>query len=234
MIRALILSGGVSHDFETSSAALRGVLTDGGIEAEIERDPDAGMARLDGFDVLVLNTLRWRMANAERYASLRQRWGYEVGATMREGMARHLARGGGVFGLHASSICFDDWAEWREILGAAWRWEVSRHDPPGPAQVAFDGAHPITDGLNDFAVIDEIYVGLSLAQDARPLAWAVQIGQAARHPVLLAREVGCGRVVYDALGHDPRSIEQLAHMALIRRGVRWAAGLDDLRDNTNA
>lgn len=234
MIRALILSGGVSHDFDASSAALQGVLAAGGIGAEIEGDINAGMARLDDYQVLVLNALRWSMTNAERYAALRPRWGYEVNATMREGMARHRGRGGGVYGLHAASICFDDWPEWRDILGAAWRWEASRHDPPGPAHVTFDGAHPLTDGLRDFTVVDEIYTGLDLAPGADPLAWATQDGEAARHPVLLARETAGARVIYDALGHDPRSIEQPVHAQLIRRGMRWVAGLDPKGDDSDA
>lgn len=229
MIRALILSGGVSHDYDASSVALSRVLAAGGADVEIEEDVDAGMARLDDFDVLVVNTLRWRMANGEKYAPLRHRWGYEVGATMREAMARHLRRGRGVFGLHAASICFDDWPKWRDILGAAWQWEVSRHDPPAPARVNFASAHPLTDGLPDFDVFDEIYTRLSLADNASPLAWARPADQTEAHPVLLARGVGGGRVIYDALGHDSRSIEHPVHARLIRRGLRWVAGLDPRR-----
>ncbi len=234
MIRALILSGGVSHDFDASSAALVRVLADGGVAAEVETDLNAGMARLDRFDILLLNTLRWRMTNAERFDALRPRWGYEVGDTMRGGLTRHLAAGRGVYGLHSASICFDDWPEWRDILGAAWRWDSSRHDPPGPARIAFTEPHPLTDGLPDFDVVDEIYTGLDLSADAHPIAFATQAGEAVRHPVLLAREVAGGRVIYDALGHDPRSIEQPVHARLIRRGVRWVAGLDPKGDDENA
>jgi hypothetical protein len=226
MIRVLVLSGGVSHDYPTSTASLVDLLDAHGIESVVEEDIDAGFRRLaeGGFDVLLVNTLRWRM-QTPKHAPLRGRWGYEAGDLAKGAVAAQLDRGGGIVGLHAASICFDDWPEWRDILGGAWHWDVSRHDPVGGAQIRFtDVSSPLTDGLADYAVIDEIYTGLALAADVEPLAYATVDGQPEEHPVLWARTVGNGRVVYDALGHDPRSIRHPVHETLIIRSIRWAAG----------
>jgi len=220
---ALILSGGVSHDFADSSAALAELLEVSGYRAVIESDLDAGLARLPDFDLLVFNTLRWSMTNHERFAAMRPTWGYAAGAALKHGVAAHLGRGRGIYALHAASICFDDWPEWRELIGAVWRWDESWHAPVGPAAVAFAGAHPLTEGLSDFALTDEIYTNLSLAADARPLAFATQGDKPERWPVLFAREKLGGRVIYDALGHDHRSIGHPVHAELIRRGLRWIA-----------
>jgi hypothetical protein len=227
MTRVLILTGGVSHDYPTSTASLVDLLGAHGIESLVEEDIDTGFRTLaeGGFDVLLVNTLRWRM-QTPKHAPLRERWGYEVGEIAKAGVAAQLDRGGGIVGLHAASICFDDWPEWRDILGGAWRWDVSRHDPVGGAHVRFaDVSSPLTAGLPDFAVTDEIYTGLALADDVEPLAYATVDGQPEEHPVLWARTVGNGRVVYDALGHDPRSIRHPVHETLIIRSIRWAAGL---------
>lgn len=224
MIRALILSGGVSHDFGSSSTALRNLLAGAGIDAQVEEDLDAGLDRFGDADVIILNTLRWTMRNGARYESMRDRWGYDVGPRMRNAFADHLAQGRGVVGLHAASICFDDWPVWGELLGARWHWDVSRHDAPGPADVVFSGYHPIVDGLADFAVIDEIYTKLDIVTDAPVLARATPQGQDQSWPVLWARSFGGGRVVYDALGHDDRSILNPVHSRLILRSVAWAAG----------
>jgi type 1 glutamine amidotransferase len=227
----LILTGGVSHDYPTSTASLVDLLGGHGIDSVVEEDIDAGFTTLaeGGFDVLLLNTLRWRM-ETPKHAPLRARWGYEVSDLTRAAVAKQLERGGGIVGLHAASICFDDWPEWRDILGGAWRWDASRHDPPGVAHVRFAGiANPLTHDLPDYEVVDEIYTGLALADDVEPLAWATVEGQSEEHPVLWARTVGNGRVVYDALGHDPRSIRNPVHETLILRSIRWAAGQDAIQ-----
>jgi uncharacterized protein len=39
--------------------------------------------------------------------------------------------------------------------------------------------------------------------------------------VLWARESGGGRVVYDALGHDERSLAAAAHRQILEQAVRW-------------
>ena len=224
MIDALILSGGVSHDFDDSSLALHELLAGAGIAAEIETDLDAAIDRLPSVGTLVFNTLRWSMRNAPRYEAMRHRWGYDVGAHLRDGIAAHLARGRGIVALHAASICFDDWPEWGDIVGARWVWDQSSHGPPGPAHVDFSGTHPIINGLPaSFDIVDEIYTKLDVTTTASPLAWAQVAGQVDRHPVLWARETGGGRVIYDALGHDRRSILDPVHRELILRSMRWVA-----------
>ena len=49
-------------------------------------------------------------------------------------------------------------------------------------------------------------------------------GQDHWHPVLWARKCFNGRVVYDALGHDKKSITHPEHSKIIRRSANWAIG----------
>jgi len=78
------------------------------------------------------------------------------------------------------------------------------------------------DGAADFELEDEIYHALALAPDITPLLSA-DAGESAQ-PLLWARLVGAGRVVYDALGNDAQSVDHPTHRRILRRAAAWALG----------
>lgn len=219
--RALILSGGVGHPFEATSAQVAELLAEIGITALVNNDLEAA---LDGLaarpvDLLVVNALRWRM-EAERYAHLRDESAFSLSGSGRGAIEGHLRAGRPLLALHTAPICFDDWPRWGEIVGAAWNWERSFHPPLGEVEITVaTDQHAITTGLGDFWIVDEVYGFLDVADDVEPLAWGTHSGQT--HPLLWAREVGSARVVYDALGHDERSFENASHQHIIRRASEW-------------
>jgi type 1 glutamine amidotransferase len=220
-VRNLILSGGPAHPFPATSACVADTLADEGIVSEVTDDIEDGLAALagGGYRLLTVNALRWRMA-VDRYAADRERLGFSLSAAGREAIDGHLAGGGGLLALHAAPICFDDWAGWGDIVGAHWVWGVSRHPALGPARMTVRShAHEIVAGLSDFDVIDEVYGFLSVRSDVTPLMTAAF--EEVEHPLLWARGVGGGRVVYDALGHDRRSFENPAHATILRRAAGW-------------
>lgn len=224
MTRNLVLSGGVGHDFGTTSALLAAVLAEEGVKSEVETDIVAGVERAAAghYDMVTVNALRWRML-ADRYAPQRAAHGFSMPAGTARDLAGFVAGGGSLLGVHTASICFDDWASWKQVLGGVWRWEVSSHPPLGPARVAATAvAHPLTEGLDEFDIVDEIYGFLDLEPDVQPLLTSAHGG--ADHPVLWARSHGSGRVVYDALGHDRRSYESAEHRRVLRRAARWLTG----------
>lgn len=217
VVRNLILSGGVAHDFPATSTALAGVLAEIGIESEITEDIAAALAALPEVELITVNAFRWRM-DGDDFADQRERWRFETPSAARAVLLDHLDRGGGLLCMHTASLCFDDWPEWREVLGGAWRWGRSYHPPIGPAVIKLADGHPIVDGLPDFEVIDEIYTDLDLLPGVEPLAAAQE------QPIVWARAVRRGRVAYDALGHDTRSYESPVHRGLIQRAARWVLG----------
>ena len=225
--RAVIVSGGVAHDFPATSAELVRVLAEAGLRATVEEDVEAVLAGLDaGGDrpLLVVNLLRWTM-QVERYAHLRDEWSISLSADARAGLLGHVRSGGGLLAMHGASICFDDWPAWRELLGGVWRWDRSSHPPlaePVPVAVATD-RHPIVAGVGDFEIVDEVYGFLDRTDDVVGLMSSPHGGT--DHPLLWARTVQGGRVVYDALGHHVPSYAVPEHRRIVRRAARWAAGL---------
>ena len=229
-MRTLILSGGIRHDFPDNAAALAGQLAAAGFDPEIETDIEAGLARLEngGYALLTVMALRWRMEGDAKYAPYRAKWAFSLSPDGRARLGGFVRGGGGLFGLHTAGLCFDDWAEWRAILGGVWLWGRSWHPPLGPVSIAKTAeAHPLTDDIGGFEIVDEVYCGLSLENGVRPLLEARATEMELAEPVLWTHRYGKGRVVFDALGHNRASIEQNDHAEIIQRAARWAASVAD-------
>lgn len=228
-MRAVVLSGGLTHDFPATTACLTDLLSEQGLDTEVHTDVDAAFRALPGAALLVVNALRWTMTcpgTPERYRVLADVEGASPSPAAREALAIHLASGGGLLGIHTASICFDDWPEWGEALGGAWVWGTSSHPPLGPeVTVHVVGTHPLVEGLEEFTIVDEVYGNLALQADVTGLLAAPHPGtDGPAHPLLWAREYGGGRVVYDALGHHPQSYEVPEHREIVRRAIRWTIG----------
>ncbi len=226
MSTAMILSGGVAHDFPALSERLTGLLAEVGITARTRTDIDQAATDLAGVDLLVVNMLRWRMLGP-RYAAQRDTWGLSLGEPARVSIRDWVSRGGGVLAMHASCICFDDWPGWTSLLGARWDWNTSKHPAVGPARVTIHpDRHPIVAGLPDsFDTDDEIYGFLDLAEDITPLLSGEHGGGV--HPLLWARTMGAGRVVHTTLGHHLPSYQPVEMQRIVRRSALWAQGSPD-------
>ena len=223
-MRNLVLADGFAHDLVASSRLVSEILVEAGFASTVRADFEAALDELDALrpELLTVNVLRWRMLALRFDDGRRVGQAYSLPQAGRRAIVDHLARGGGILALHGAVISFDDWPEWREILGAAWNWDRSGHPEHGPARVEVRAPeHPLVAGLSDFDVVDEIYGFLDVEPDVLPLLTSAHGG--ADHPVLWAREVGGGHVVYSALGHDEQSFASPEHRTILRRAARWAA-----------
>ncbi|MCW0216513.1 MAG: ThuA domain-containing protein [Pseudonocardia sp.] len=227
-MRAVVLSGGLTHDFPATTACLAGLLEDAGLEVDVHTGTtgvDSALEALPGAALFVVNALRWTMTGdgtPDRYRERADEEGASPSAAARAALAAHLGSGGGVLGMHTAALCFDDWPGWGETLGGAWEWGHSNHPPLGPeVRVSVGAEHPLVTGLDDFTIVDEVYGDLRYAPGVTGLLTAPQPGGAVPQPLLWARDHGGGRVVYDALGHHPPSYDVPAHREIVRRAIRW-------------
>ena len=221
----LIITGGIFHPFLESSAALADALAESGIESETTIDMDAGLQSLrEGrYDMLTVNALRWGMMTADKYEPYRAEWAYRMPEASRVALTEFVADGGGLLGVHTASICFDDWPGWQQLLGGQWVWGRSHHPPLGEVNARPTSAgHPVTVGIEPFTVTDEVYHALALESDVVGLLEA-DTGEGPQ-PLVWARDVGQGRVVYDALGHDAASIREPQHRRLLKQAAAWLLG----------
>jgi len=225
----LLISGGIYHNFEASSAVLARAFRDLGFETLVFDEPEAAMTALAASprcDLLTINALRFTMHQDEKYAPLRARWAFDLSGPGRAALESYVRGGGALLGLHTASICFDGWDEWPNILGASWIWGRSFHAPAGEVEVeCAEAVDPITSGVSPFSVVDEVYRNLEVSADARPLLRARMQGEHDYHPVLWAHRYGAGRVIYDALGHGPESVGEATHLEVLRRAARWLVGV---------
>lgn len=220
-MRAVVLTGGPpGHPYDITAGHLAGILEEAGYETSVTVDVEGCFSELDGCDLLAVNALRWRMLD-DRYAAARADHAFSPSPEARDAVQAFIGRGGALLASHTAPICFDDWPGWGDIVGAAWRWGRSSHPPLGPARVeVLSDAHAITAGVpRQFDVVDEIYGRMDVAPDVEPLAWGT--AGDGHHPVLWARKVAGGRVVYDALGHDERSFAVAAHRQILAQAVGW-------------
>ena len=82
--------------------------------------------------------------------------------------------------------------------------------------------HPVTVGVSDFEIFDEYYE-FELADDKVTVLAQRTRSDGVVIPVMYAREVGAGRVVYLACGHDMRAWGEPGFRQLVRQAMVWAA-----------
>lgn len=113
-------------------------------------------AQLDETDVLVLHA---------------QEAGNITDPAERQNLRAFLARGGGLVVIHAGAVSRDpDW--FREVVGGSWRNGTTKW-LEGPMHLYFvDRESPITKGVSNWAMDDEIYYDMDILPEARILAAA--------------------------------------------------------------
>jgi type 1 glutamine amidotransferase len=139
--------------------------------------------------------------------------------------------GGGYISIHGGDNAAPDWdPQFRVMLGGVFS-HVGLPDGKtrkGDYHVKIvDSSSPITQGVEDFDLNDELYYHLQMEPDVQPLATVDFDGTA--WPVAWTRSYGKGRVFHTPLGHrdfgpdkpDPLHNPQLAKLLL--QGVAWVA-----------
>lgn len=216
--RALVLINGddIHHDLLTASLVFQQL----GVEAGFATRRGIGLHRF--VDPLP------HTADADVY--LLYTAGGTFPHTQQQALADLVAAGKGVVAVHGANIMgmTDDGGldpEWTPHFATLGNRYLS-HGPghhEGRHMVEIVAEHPITEGIADFELFDEYYEFELADDDVRILAQRHR-ADGAIIPILYAREVGGGRVVYLALGHDLRSWGEPSFRALLRQALQWAAG----------
>ena len=203
-LKSLIFVGteGIYHDHAGNGKFLRSMLNDtDNIEADFSQNYDVLTDGLNGYDTVLFYTDIGELTPAQE-----------------SGLLNYVRTGGGFFGLHTAAASFRDAEGYHSMLNGFF----NGHSPYMDFTVnVSDGEHPITEGLVDFEVTDELYYLKHNPDTSHQLMHAYDKTKDETHVMAFHHRYGEGRVFYFALGHDRVVLENLSFQTVIRRGALW-------------
>ena len=221
--KVLILSGGQRehHGYREQALYLAGIL-ENTRRFQVTIAEDAGVVEtpsLTKYDLVILTADRrdpeFKFSPAQQRAIL-----------------DYVHSGHGFVSIHAADNAAPDWLpEWKEMLGGVYS-HVGLPDGKaikGHYTVKItDSTSPITSGLTDFELNDELYSNMQMLPEVKPLATIDHLGKT--WPVAWTWTFGTGRVFHTSLGHrdfgpdkyDPLTNPNITQMVI--RGVEFATG----------
>lgn len=142
-----------------------------------------------------------------------------------------LDRGIGLVVTHHALVSYQAWPEFEKIVGGTYpesqdkKGGVSdklgyQHDVDMPIVIVAKD-HPVTRGLSDFTINDEIYWGFRVSPDVTTLVATTQ--PKSGKPIAWAHKVRNSRVLYLQLGHGPLAYKNENYRKLLAQSIRWAA-----------
>jgi len=207
-IRILIITGENNHKWKETTPVLRQILESAQFEVKVSEVPAVlETAAMKDFHGILLN-----------YNS-KDRWGAGT-----EQALLSLVRGGkGLIVVHAANNAFPGWVEYEKMVGLIWVRGTAGHDRYGPMMVNItDQEHYITEGLEDFETVDELYHSLTQFSDFKVLATAFSKEKGRPFPKLMVKMHGKGRIFHTTLGHAPASMHAPGFVTTLQRGTTWA------------
>ncbi|MHC4176857.1 MAG: ThuA domain-containing protein [Planctomycetota bacterium] len=216
-IRVLLTSGGHNFEQEPFYAMFDAMSNVEYTKAEFPKAADLLKPGLEKkFDVIVMYDMVPR-----------------ISAEQQKAFVALLKKGIGLVSLHHNMGAHRDWDQFRRIIGGKFflaptkiggkeypksGWE---HDQQLKVTVT-DQKHPITKGLKDFDIHDEVYNNYFTAPKVKVL---LKTDHPKNDPELAwVKRFGNSRVFYFMLGHDRKAYENENFREIVARGIRWAAG----------
>ena len=214
-IKVLLITGDdvSAHPWREMSETTREILVNAGkFDVKVVEDPlilESATA-LKNYDVIVFTIYSAKLK--------------ELPGPAQENLLNFVKGGKGFFVQHLASASFPAWEEFGKLCGRKWVMGTSGHGPRSVFQSKIvDKQHPITAGLSDFSVDDELYAKLQGSEDIHVLVTADSDWSKKTEPLVFTRTYGQGRVVHNAYGHDRKALMTPNVQKIIARGTEWAA-----------
>jgi type 1 glutamine amidotransferase len=146
--------------------------------------------------------------------------------------AECIKSGKPVVALHHSICAFDDWPEYRNIIGGKYFHKpttVNGKEYPACSYIHdlhfnvknVNPKHPVTKGVPDFEIFDETYKGFYVADDVTPLLTTDEISST---PTIgWAKTYGKSRIVVLQSGHDVPTFENPNFRKLLKQSITWVS-----------
>jgi type 1 glutamine amidotransferase len=191
------------HDLLSGGLAIQRILLDAGVHATLRVGLERFTAKWEPVpDVYVVNAMDPRISAAGCAA-----------------LSGKIAAGTGLVAVHATNVGeIATHGDFLRLIGS----RFVTHPPFARFTVRTVKAHPVTDGVGEYAADDEPYEMEWVDGPAEVLATGAWNG--ADHPLVYVKQHGNGRICYVALGHDGRAWSNPSFRRLVAQAAVWAAG----------
>jgi len=228
-IKGLILTGHhhPGHPWQETTPVIKEALETGGmIQADVSTDiEDLGKPGLEKYDFLVLNYCNW-----ERPEGLSD--------DSKKAFVKYLNKGGGLLIIHFANGAWhyslpgaeaSDWPEFRKICRRMWDHQGnSAHDAYDTFRVNITSVpHFITEGINSFETIDELYYNQVGDEPIEPLFTAHSKITGKDEPLAWVYTYGKGKIFQTLLGHDAASFNAAECKEILQRAALWVSKKDE-------
>ncbi len=171
-----------------------------GVEIEVSHDKEIlASGKLDTCDVCILCATVGELTDEQEQA-----------------VVDFVEKGKGLFAVHSATVVDEKRTKYINLLGGRFTHHSHYHE----FQVTIeDREHPITSGVGDFKIRDELYVLDRHPEGAHILATALWEDKV--QPLVYTKDYGKGKVLYNAMGHDGAAYENPAFQKLVAQGLKW-------------
>jgi len=155
----------------------------------------------------------------------------DITTEQKEAYVTLLKKGTSMIFLHHSLVSYQNWPEFIKLVGGQYHTQPVlvngdtlkasyEHDTDIAVKVE-DKKHPITHGLKDFEIVDEVYGGVEILPSVKPLLSTTH--PKSMHYLAWVNHYGNSDVIYIQLGHGPSAFSNPNYRTLIRQALEWSA-----------
>jgi type 1 glutamine amidotransferase len=141
-----------------------------------------------------------------------------------------LKKGKAMIFLHHSLVSYQGWEEFQRIIGGKYYGRATlvggdtlkssyQHDVIIPVKIE-NRQHPVTKGLTDFQIYDEVYGNFGIQPTIKPLLSTIHPGSS--RYIAWINPYGQSDVLFIQLGHGPEAFANPYYRKLLLQGIQWS------------
>ena len=207
----LFLLGGMWHDFDGFTNAMKPIFEAEGYRVESTYDLDI-LKHIDqySYDLLVSYTCFTKHRPDHNDTGPEKMTDDQL-----RGLTRWVREGGSLLAAHSATVIGDSDLELGRLLGGVF---ISHPQPFTFTVIPLTGEHPITAGLDAFEIQDEFYIQ---RYDPTVEMHMATLYEGKLHPMAWSRTEVKGRVVHIAPGHFPEVWNHPTYQRLMLQAAAW-------------
>ena len=156
----------------------------------------------------------------------------DISEEMKSDFVARLKEGKGLVVLHHALCSYQDWPEYRRIVGGRYYLKRAVVDGVEKSPSTYqhgrhfvihvvDRNHPVTRGVEDFEMHDETYKGFDCTADVHPLLMTDD--PESSKVIAWSKTYEAARVVFIQSGHDYFAWDNPNYQRLLKQAIRWVA-----------